>query len=145
MFREIIDRLREAGEYIIRSRLVTLIVIFILTSSILAGRLFYLQIVRGEDYLENYELKIRKTRDIAATRGNIYDRNGNLLAYNELAYSVTIEDTVSSDTSVKDKNKILNDILDQVLTIVESNGDSVIDSFGIILDSYRQLSVQRDK
>ncbi len=136
MFREIIDRLREAGEYIIRSRLVTLIVIFILTSSILAGRLFYLQIVRGEDYLENYELKIRKTRDIAATRGNIYDRNGNLLAYNELAYSVTIEDTVPSDTSVKDKNKILNDILDQVLTIVESNGDSVIDSFGIILDSY---------
>lgn len=40
MFRDIIDRLREAGEYIIRSRLVTLIVIFILTSSILVGRLF---------------------------------------------------------------------------------------------------------
>ncbi len=96
LFRDIIDRLREAGEYIIRSRLVTLIVIFILTSSILVGRLFYLQIVRGEDYLENYELQIRKTRDIAATRGNIYDRNGNLLAYNELAYSVTIEGYSSS-------------------------------------------------
>ena len=136
MFREIIDRIKEAGEYIIRSRLVTLIVIFIFTSSILVGRVFYLQIVRGEDYLENYELKIRKTRDIAATRGNIYDRNGNLLAYNELAYSVTIEDTVPSDTGTKEKNKILNNILDQVLTIVESNGDSVIDSFGIILDSY---------
>ena len=76
MFRDIIDRLREAGEYIIRSRLVTLIVIFILTSSILVGRLFYLQIVRGEDYLENYELQIRKTRDIAATRGNIYTVTG---------------------------------------------------------------------
>lgn len=136
MFREIIDRIKEAGEYIIRSRLVTLIVIFIFTSSILVGRVFYLQIVRGEDYLENYELKIRKTRDIVATRGNIYDRNGNLLAYNELAYSVTIEDTVPSDTGTKEKNKILNNILDQVLTIVESNGDSVIDSFGIILDSY---------
>ena len=57
MFREIIDRIKEAGEYIIRSRLVTLIVIFIFTSSILVGRVFYLQIVRGEDYLENYELK----------------------------------------------------------------------------------------
>ena len=136
MFREIIDRIKEAGEYIIRSRLVTLIVVFLLTSAILLGRLFYLQIVRGEDYLENYELQIRKTRDIAATRGNIYDRNGNLLAYNELAYSVTIEDTVPSDTGTKEKNKILNDILDQVLTIVESHGDSVIDSFGIILDSY---------
>ena len=45
MFREIIDRIKEAGEYIIRSRLVTLIVIFIFTSSILVGRVFYLQIV----------------------------------------------------------------------------------------------------
>ena len=136
MFREVIKRMKEAGEYIIRSRLVTLIVIFIFTSSILVGRLFYLQIVRGEDYLENYELKIRKTKEIAATRGNIYDRNGNLLAYNELAYSVTIEDTVPADTGEKEKNKILNNILDKVLTIVESNGDSVIDSFGIILDAY---------
>ena len=119
MFREIIDRLREAGEYIIRSRLVTLIVIFILTSSILAGRLFYLQIVRGEDYLENYELKIRKTRDIAATRGNIYDRNGVLLAYNELAYSVTIQDNGDYDKK-SEKNKALNQIVTKVINIVES-------------------------
>lgn len=52
---------------------------------------------------------------------------------------------MSSDTSVKDKNKILNDILDQVLTIVESNGDSVIDSFGIILDSYGNYQFSETK
>ena len=135
MFREIIDRIKEAFDYILKSRLVVLIVVFCLTSSALIGRLFYLQIVRGDYYLENYELQIRKTRQINATRGNIYDRNGDLLAYNELAYSVTIEDTVPSDTSSKEKNKIINEILDKVLTIVEANGDSVIDSFGIILDS----------
>ena len=135
MFRDIIDRIKEAGEYILRSRLVSLIVIFILTSSILIGRLFYLQIVRGADYLENYELQIRKTKEIPGTRGNIYDRNGNLLAYNELAYSVTIEDTLSTDLSTSEKNEALNKILDRVLEIVESHGDSVIDSFGIILDS----------
>ena len=135
MFREIIDRLKEAFDYILKSRLVVLIVVFCLTSSALIGRLFYLQIVKGEYYLENYELQIRKTRQIDATRGNIYDRNGNLLAYNELAYSVTIEDTVSRDVSSEEKNKIINGILDRVLTIVEANGDSVIDSFGIILDS----------
>ncbi len=135
MFREIIDRIKEAIDYIMRSRLVVLIVVFCLTSSVLIGRLFYLQIVRGEDYLENYELQIRKTRQIAATRGNIYDRNGELLAYNKLAYSVTIEDTISTDTPEDKKNEILNGVLDRVLTIVEQNGDSVIDSFGIILDS----------
>ncbi|MFQ7307328.1 MAG: penicillin-binding transpeptidase domain-containing protein [Mediterraneibacter sp.] len=117
-----------------RSRLITLIIVFCLTSSILIGRLFYLQIVRGEDYLANYELQIRKTQEIAGTRGNIYDRNGNLLAYNELAYSVTIEDTITAN-STAEKNEQLNAVLDQVLTIVESHGDSVIDSFGIILDS----------
>lgn len=135
MFREIIDRIKEAIDYILQSRLVVLIVVFCLTSSVLVGRLFYLQIVKGEDYLENYELQIRRTKDIPATRGNIFDRNGELIAYNELAYSVTIEDTIPTDTNAEEKNEILNGILDKVLTIVESNGDSIIDSFGIILDS----------
>ena len=135
MFREIIDRIKEGVEYIMKSRLMVLIIVFCLTSTVLIGRLFYLQIVRGGEYLENYELQIRRTSEIAATRGNIYDRNGNLLAYNELAYSVTIQDTVPTSTSSDDKNKILNNILDKVLRIVEANGDSVIDSFGIILDS----------
>ena len=117
-----------------RSRLITLIIVFCITSSILIGRLFYLQIVRGEDYLANYELQIRKTQEVAGTRGNIYDRNGKLLAYNELAYSVTIEDTITANTR-SEKNKQINAVLDKVLSIVESHGDSVIDSFGIILDS----------
>ena len=130
MFREILDRLKEAAEYIMKSRLVVLIIVFCLTSSILIGRLFYLQIVRGEEYLENYELQIRRTREIPATRGNIYDRNGNLIAYN-----VTIVDTLSTDMGDDERNETINGILDQVLNIVEKNGDSVIDSFGIILDS----------
>ena len=60
MFREIIDRIKEGIDYIMKSRLMVLIIVFCLTSSVLIGRLFYLQIVRGEDYLENYELQIRR-------------------------------------------------------------------------------------
>ena len=90
MFRNIWDRIKEAGAYLLNSRLVMLILVFCLSSSILIGRLFYLQIVKGEDYLQNYELSIRRTSTIQGTRGNIYDRNGELLAYNKLAYSVTI-------------------------------------------------------
>ena len=138
MFRDIIDRIKEAIDYILQSRLVVLIVVFCLTSSVLVGRLFYLQIVKGEDYLENYELQIRRTKDVPATRGNIFDRNGSLIAYNELAYSVTIEDTIPTGTDPDEKNEILNRVLDKVMSIVEANGDSVIDSFGIILDSAGQ-------
>ena len=115
-----------------------MIIIFCVSSSILIGRLFYLQIVKGSDSLENYEYSIRRTTSVAATRGNIYDRNGNLLAYNQLAYSVTInlstvENSITTDKR-SEKNAALNKILDQVLSIVESNGDSVVSSFGIILD-----------
>ena len=103
MFKEIIDRIREMAAGIMKSRLMVLILVFCVTSTVLVGRLFYLQIVRGEDYLENYELQIRKTNSIAATRGNIYDRNGNILASNELAYSVTIKDTVPADADSDEK------------------------------------------
>ena len=61
------------------------------------------------------------------------------LNYNQLAYSVTInlstvENSITTDKR-SEKNAALNKILDQVLSIVESNGDSVVSSFGIILDS----------
>jgi len=139
LFRDLFDRIKEAGASMLRSRLATLIVVFCVSSSILIGRLFYLQIVKGSDYLENYELSIRRTSAVAGTRGNIYDRNGNLLAYNQLAYSVTIdlttvENSITTDDRAK-KNAAINKILDSVLTIVESHDDSVISSFGIILDS----------
>lgn len=109
--------------------------VFCLAFSILICRLFYLQIIKGEEYAEEFELQIRKTQSIEATRGNIYDRNGNLLAYNELAYSITIEDPTTSEQSSTERNEIINSILEQVLDIVQENGDSVIQSFGIILDS----------
>ena len=64
MFRNILDRLKEAGAYLMQSRLVTLIIIFCVSSSILIGRLFYLQIVKGSDYLENYEYSIRRTHPL---------------------------------------------------------------------------------
>ena len=137
MFRNIWDRIKEAGAYLLNSRLVMLILVFCLSSSILIGRLFYLQIVKGEDYLQNYELSIRRTSTIQGTRGNIYDRNGELLAYNKLAYSVTINlstvENAITTTRRAEKNQEINRILDKVLSIVEEHGDSVISSIGFVL------------
>ncbi len=120
------------GRRLLDSRLRMLVLIFCILFSILIGRLFYLQIVNGQEYLDNYKLQIRKSREITGTRGNIYDRNGKLLAYNELAYSVTFEDNVASD---ENRNQTLNDLMSTVIEIVESHGDSVISDFGIVLDS----------
>lgn len=132
LFKRFIKRIKEKGHQLVESRLFILILLFIILSAVLIGRLFYLQIVKGEYYLSNYKLQIRKTREIAGTRGNIYDRNGNLLAYNELAYSVTLEDDIPSD---ENRNTTLNHTLENVINIVEAHGDSVISDFGIVLDS----------
>ena len=117
-----------------QSRTSVSIIAFCLLFSLLVSRIFNLQIINGESYVDQYELQIQKTKEIEGTRGNIYDRNGKLLAYNELAYSVTIEDNGSYDTRAE-KNEILNDVINTVISIVESNGDSVINDFGIILNS----------
>ena len=105
--------------------------VFLLLGGILAYRCFDLQIVHGEEYLEDFVLQIEKTRDITSTRGNIFDRNGNILAYNELAYSVKIEDVFESG---KKKNANLNETIMKLIRMIEKNGDRVITDFKIVLD-----------
>lgn len=132
MFRKIWKRMKKIIIQISESRLLVMILVFCFLYAILINKLFNLQIVKGEYYMDNYKLQIRKVRDLQGTRGSIYDRNGNLLAYNEPAFSVTFEDNLSG---VEGRNQTLNHIMDQVIQIVESHGDSVIHSFGVVLDS----------
>ncbi|MBE5915507.1 MAG: peptidoglycan glycosyltransferase [Pseudobutyrivibrio ruminis] len=106
----------------------------ILFASVLISRLFYLQIVNGSEYQDNYNLKLEKTESIAATRGNIYDRNGNLLAYNELVYAVTIQDT-GTYSNKAERSRSLNSEIAEIITNLEKNGDSIDNNFGIYIDS----------
>ena len=128
------DRIKSTIVELFQRRLLVMIIVFCILFTVLAGRCFQLQIVDGQSYLDDYRLQIQKTRTIQGTRGNIYDRNGKLLAYNELAYSVTIEDNGEYDT-IAEKNKELNKEISQIIEIVESNGDSVISDFSIVLDA----------
>ncbi len=116
---------------IIKSRLFVLMVLFIVATCLILYRLFDLQIVHGEEYLENYQLKIVRERNISSTRGNIYDRNGYLLAYNELAYSVTLED-VYDDSS--NKNAEFNETIVKLIELIEKNGDEIVSDFPIYVN-----------
>ncbi len=119
---------------IFSSRTNIIVAVFVVFSIILLIRLFVLQIILGSSYQENYDLKVEKTQTIEATRGNIYDRNGNLIAYNDLAYAVTIQDVGDYETT-KEKNEKLNKIAYDLITNIEKNGDSIINDFGITIDS----------
>lgn len=123
---------REAFINMVTSRLFVLVLLFLALAGILIQRIFVLQIVEGEEKQAQFQLKTDKTISIPSTRGNIYDRNGELLAYNELAYSVTFTDTLESKTG---KNAKLNETLFQLIQIIEANGDSIVNDFSIIVNS----------
>ncbi len=133
MFKDFFRRAKNKITAFTQSRLRIVTVLFTVMFMILVGKVFSLQIVNGQEYLDNYMLQIQKTKSVEGTRGNIYDRNGKLLAYNELAYAVTIEDNGDYD-SRKEKNKALNKTISTVIQIVESNGDTVINDFSIFVD-----------
>ena len=129
---------------LIKSRILFLLLFFAVLSGILIYRVFDLQIINGENYLNNFSLQSKKERTVDAVRGNIYDKNGVLLAYNELAYSVTIEDVYESGS---DKNKNLNNTIFKTINYIESNGDKISCDFNIYLDEYGnyQFSVSGTK
>ena len=125
------ERFKEKIIGILTSRLTIMILITLALGGVLLYRLFQLQIVNGATYLNNFILESRKTREIASSRGNIYDRNGEVLAYNELAYSVKIEDVYETSRS---KNKLLNANIYRLIKLIEKNGDSIIMDFGVALN-----------
>lgn len=99
----------------------------------LVRKAFSLQIIHGQEYVDEYALQIKKTKTFRGTRGNIYDASGNLLAYNTLSYSVTIEDE-GSYKDRNEKNKMLNAIILRTIDLIESNGDTVdMGNFGVVM------------
>lgn len=114
-------------------RTTILAVFFLAMTGVLIYRLFSLQVLHGEEYANDFNLKITKTRTIKSTRGNIYDRNGNLLAYNQLSNSVTLEDN-GTYASTREKNLTLNGEIYRLVKIIQKNGGTLSSDFHVIVD-----------
>jgi len=57
---------------------------------ILSGRLWYLQVMNKQAYAERAEMNRTRVLPIPARRGNIFDRNGRLLASSQPSYNIVI-------------------------------------------------------
>lgn len=130
------DKIREFLTKVFTSRITILFLIAVFGSTILIYQLFLLQIINGEHYQKSFMLKVVKTKSLNAPRGNIFDRNGKLLATNELAYNVTVEDSFSEG---RYKNLRLNSILFKTIKLVEKYQDNVIQDFPIGLDDNQEF------
>ncbi len=118
---------------ILKSRLFALWVVILVLFVIAIQRLFTMQIINGEDYLNNYVMSIEREITIEGTRGNIYDRNGVLLAHNELSYTITLTDNGSYDDTDQ-KNEELNAEISTLIDMIEANDDSIINDLDLYMD-----------
>lgn len=109
---------------ILKSRLFPITVVYLVLFAIVINRLFVLQIVQGPAIELISELRDTEKRDIDSTRGNIYDRNGKLLATNELSYSVVMQDITVS-------NEEYNSIVYKLIKLIEKNGNTIDTEFYI--------------
>lgn len=92
---------------------------------ILLRRFFSLQVLDGAKYQNEIQALTLREEVYPGSRGLIYDRNGKELAYNELTYAITIEDSGSYE-SRRGRNEALNRVISSTVEIIEEHGDTVI-------------------
>ena len=109
---------------VLNNRYLMLYIIIILISAVFILRLFSLQIINGAEYREQSEKRMLRTETIEAPRGEIYDRNGVVLATSKRSYNVTI---YKVNVEVEEQNEAISKLVD----ILEANGDSIYSTFPV--------------
>lgn len=105
------------------NRVFLLLIFTVLIFIGLTVRLFFLQIVHGEEHLADIRTTTLRTMPIEAQRGNIYDRFGVPLAVNQAAYSVKYDLSVPCE----DLNKMLQSLFQKL----DYAGEELIDEFPV--------------
>ncbi|MFC3286306.1 penicillin-binding protein 2 [Litchfieldella rifensis] len=107
--------------------LLALLVVIVLTG-LLMGRLVYLQVVQHEVYITRSEKNRVRVEPLPPTRGLIFDRNGQLLAENRPTYNLTL---------VRERVDDLDATLSLLVELLELPEEEV--------DAFRQRSRQRQR
>lgn len=120
MFKKIYEKVME----FLNNRELILSVIILIISGIFIFQLFNLQILEGATYREQAEKRMVRTEKVSASRGEIYDRNGIVLATNKLSYNIELY-------RVKVEPEEQNRAIEKLIKILESNSDKIYSSFPI--------------
>lgn len=111
---------------------ITAVVLFL----VLLIRLYNLQVLKAqEDYVATgSSVKTMQTRYMESARGEIYDRNGNLLAYNVQSYSIVMTNSALTATNAQK-----NEMIVKLLKILDEYGYEPEMSFAIEQDENGKL------
>jgi len=104
-------------------RVVAVAVLVAVVFAILATRLWYLQVLTGEDYTQYAQATHTREIKIPAQRGVIYDRNGEVLANNVPGMNVSV---IPDEISRKKVKKLAE--------ILQANTEAVLDRYDATVD-----------
>jgi penicillin-binding protein 2 len=113
----------------IKARLKIVVYIIIVVISVLAVRLYFLQVMSGEIYAQEASESIMRSKTIPAERGNIYDRNGKLLVKSIPAPSVAVDPRIvlSNEETIGTLSRILGMQKSEIVTKLQKNDISYLD------------------
>lgn len=104
------------------NRNIILGIITVLIGCLYLVTLFNIQVMNGKEYREKSEKKMLRNETITAARGEIYDRNGVILATNKLSFDLLLY-------RVKVTNAEQNTTIFNTIKILEENGDTIYSTF----------------
>ncbi len=87
------------NKYRIRLLILALIIILI----VIFVRLFNMQVINSEEYVEQSKKRVSATMTQKAPRGEIMDRNGEVLVSNREGYSVMLQKVICTNDELNDK------------------------------------------
>ena len=112
------------------SRYNVLFIIMIAIFLIIGTKLYSLQVINGQNYLDEANANAHKVITVEAPRGLIIDKNGLKLASEVLGYNLTYTDTAKASTQVFAT-------LQKVFRILDENGEVKTDNFPLKIGPYR--------
>lgn len=129
------NKVKKQLKAIVSNRVIIIGIFVLFLFCLLVYRLFVLQIVEGQEHLDSFNYKVERTIETSGSRGSIYDCNGKLLAYNQLAYSVTLETTDRTEEIAQERskqenrdvseNEVRNEVIYNLIQLLEANGDEI--------------------
>ena len=122
MLKNLLSNLLYQVKGILTSRLFIVGILAAVMFGTLVMRLFTLQIVEGESYQQEYLQTSTRTVEESYTRGTIFDRNGEKLAYNKLAYVVGVVDDGSYTAYERNARKRSDHKIGRMLAIQRASG-----------------------
>ena len=114
-----------------KKKLIFILIVVNIVLIILLGRIFYIQIIKGEELKEKSDAQQNIGRKITASRGTIYDATGkNILAQSSTVESVTVNPVNISKENKEKVAKALSDIfeLDYEKILKKVNKNSSIEN-----------------